>query len=552
MIDGAESAGSSALRGVMGGLWRSLVARLVLLAAIFIVVPMIIYDQFQAADGQKQRLLMQTVRDRGLLISRALEPTLQRADSIPYFRLGEELARFASAPISLKLLFRPAQTRESVGFFYIASAPPVPTDLLDFERQRLIDDGTLLRLAQSCAGDVPLGLRLELPDGRSELLTSITPVLTPGGCWALVVSNRLDDLGDHTLGRPYWRSPEVQIASVIYVIFAALTLGLFFGLWRSLLRFGRTAREIRSDREEGSFVDRNRIPELTEVAREFDRLVATLRGSAENIRRAAEDTAHAFKTPIGIIRQSVEPIRRRLEGGDLRGKQAVAAVESALDKLDGLVAATRRLDETTADLLDPPRQRVDLSALVRMLVNSYVAAQAPGAPKVVGDLAPGIAIDGGADMIETIVENLVDNAVSFSPAGSEVRVGLARRGTVAVLTIDDRGPGVPADRLERIFERYYSQRPGQARMTAALNAASDATRAAPIEQQEATPTGPAAAGDTPTNGGASHFGIGLWLVRRNVEALGGRVWAENRPGGGLRMAVELPISRAAGESRRPA
>jgi two-component system sensor histidine kinase ChvG len=532
--------------------WRSLVARLVLLAGAFVVVPMIIYDQFQAADGQKQQLMMQTVRDRGLLISRALEPILQRADSIPYFRLGEELARFASGPISLKLLFRPAQTRETVGFFYIASAPPVSTDLLDFERQRLIDDGTLLRLAQSCAGDVPLGLRLELPGGRSELLTSITPVLTPGGCWALVVSNRLDELGDHTLGRPYWRSPEVQIAGVIYVVFAMLTLGIFFGLWRSLIRFGRTAREIHSDRGEGSFADRNRIPELTEVAREFDRLVATLRGSAENIRRAAEDTAHAFKTPIGIIRQSIEPIRRRLEGGDLRGKQAVTAVESALDKLDGLVAATRRLDETTADLLDPPRHRVDLSALARMLVNSYVAAQAPGAPKVVGEIAPGIAIAGGADMIETIIENLVDNAVSFSPPGGEVRVGLSRRGATAVLTIEDRGPGVPADRLERIFERYYSQRPGQVRMTAALDAASDAAGDGATGTPGKVAIGAAADGDAPNAGGPSHFGIGLWLVRRNVEALGGRVWAENRSGGGLRVTVELPISRTTGESRRPA
>ncbi|HSE76659.1 MAG TPA: HAMP domain-containing sensor histidine kinase [Alphaproteobacteria bacterium] len=551
MINGAESAGSSALRGVIGWVWRSLVARLVLLAGAFVVVPMIIYDQFQAADGQKQQLMMQSVRDRGLLISRALEPILQRADSIPYFRLGEELARFASGPISLKLLFRPAQTRETVGFFYIASAPPVSTDLLDFERQRLIDDGTLLRLAQSCAGDVPLGLRLELPGGRSELLTSITPVLTPGGCWALVVSNRLDELGDHTLGRPYWRSPEVQIAAVIYVVFAVLTLGIFFGLWRSLIRFGRTAREIHSDRGEGSFVDRNRIPELTEVAREFDRLVATLRGSAENIRRAAEDTAHAFKTPIGVIRQSVEPIRRRLEGGDLRGKQAVTAVESALDKLDGLVAATRRLDETTADLLDPPRHHVDLSALARMLVNSYVAAQAPGAAKVVAEIAPGIAIAGGADMIETIIENLVDNAISFSPPGGEVRVGLSRRGATAVLTIEDRGPGVPADRLERIFERYYSQRPGQARMTAALDAAGDAAGDGATGTPGKATIGAAADGDAPNAGGLSHFGIGLWLVRRNVEALGGRVRAENRSGGGLRVTVELPILRTTGESRRP-
>ena len=470
-----------ATQSPMASLWRSLTVRLVLLVTIFVAVPLILYTRFQAADYEKQQLLLQAVRDKGLLIARALEPTLARADAIPYFRLGEELARFASGPVSLKLLLRPAATApDALGFFYIASAPPVPTDALDIERRRLIDDGTLFRLVQSCAGDVPLSLMVDLPGGRTELLTSITPVRTSGGCWALVVSYRLADVVELSVGRPYWRSPEVQVAGAIYLVLAALSIGLFFGLWRSLRRFGRMARAIRAEGHAPRFAERSTIPELREVADEFDRMVETLRASASNIRRAAEDTAHAFKTPVGIVRQSLEPIRARLDPADARAIRAVAAIESALEKLDQLIAAARRLDQATADLLDPPRERVDLSRLCRGVIEGYAQTRSSGGARVTGDIAPDVIVVGGDDMIETVIENLVDNALSFSPPAGEIRLALRRGGSAAIVTVDDQGPGVPGDRLERIFERYYSERPD--------SRASDGA-------------GP--------SGGNAHFGVGL-------------------------------------------
>ena len=96
-------------------------------------------------------------------------------------------------------------------------------------------------------------------------------------------------------------------------------------------------------------------------------------------------------------------------------------------------------------------------------------------------------------MIETVVENLIDNAVSFSPAGGEILVHLTRNGRFAHLTVSDQGPGIPPEQLERIFDRYYSERRADA------------------------------AGDAPP----SYSGIGLWIARRNVEAMGGTIQAEN-------------------------
>ena len=92
--------------------------------------------------------------------------------------------------------------------------------------------------------------------------------------------------------------------------------------------------------------------------------------------------------------------------------------------------------------------------------------------------------------------------------GSDILVHLTRDGWFARLTISDQGPGVPAEQLERIFDRYYSERRAEA--------ASDPT--------------------------SSYFGIGLWISRRNVETMGGRIEAENLEPQGLAIHVHLPLA----------
>jgi two-component system, OmpR family, sensor histidine kinase ChvG len=499
---------SSRAGRILGYVLRSLVARLFLLVVVFAAVPIVLYEQFREADESRQAILLGAIREKGMLIGRAMTPILGRADSIAYPQLGEELARFTGGSASVRLLFRPAAASDALGFYYVASAPPVATDDLAIERQRLIADGILHRLAQSCEGELPLALRIDLPDGRAELLTSIAPVLTQGGCWALVSSNTLSELGDYSLGLPYWKFPEVRIAGAIYLALAAIVLFVFFDFWHSLRSFGRTARNIVTD-EGGRFAEKNYIPEMGVVAREFDRMVDTLQESALSLRRAAEDNAHAFKTPIGIIRQSLEPIRRRLSSEDVRATRALSAINSSLDKLDGLIATARRLDRATADSLDPPRERVNLSNIARAIVSEHGQSLGTDGPRVSVEIADGLTVIGSAELIETVMENVFDNAVSFSPWRGVIRVHAKRDGRRARLVIEDEGPGVPPDRLNRIFDRYYSVRPM---------------------------SGPG------VNTSRNNFGIGLWIVRRNIEAMGGRVFAENRKPTGLRITIELPAA----------
>jgi two-component system sensor histidine kinase ChvG len=163
----------------------------------------------------------------------------------------------------------------------------------------------------------------------------------------------------------------------------------------------------------------------------------------------------------------------------------------------------RRLDESVAELLDPPRRPVDLSRLLRQMARAYHSLAEGSGVAFKVEARDGIVVLGSEELIETAVEAVLDNAIGFTPVGGRVELNLLRNGARAEIRISDDGPGVPSEHCERIFERGFSLRP--------------------------------------RNAGESHGGIGLWMARRYLQALGGRIRAENRSGRGLVVRMELPL-----------
>lgn len=495
----------------------SLTGKTVVLAIIFLLVPAFLYIEFRNAYEKGQELLLRSVRDQGRVISQSLLPMLRDAqiDDLP--ELGASLSRFAREVTTIKLLLAPTGAG-SDGFYYVASWPTVGPANLEAERNTLAQQGVLDRLAQNCRGEMPFSLIYHRPTGGAEIVTAVTPLATPMGCWAVVASFAEDAFSAAHLGQPYWATPAMRIAEAIYLAMAAITFSTLLSLRQGLRRFARRARRIREQGPDaGSFGTRTDLPELGEVAAEFDRMVEALHRSAAEIRQAAEDNAHAFKTPIAVIRQSVEPLRRSLSDDNRRAQRALGVVEHALDRLDALVASARELDEATADLIDEPMAPVDLGRIVGELVQTRSAIPNERGVTILllsrdlmmtSDLVPGVHVLGSEAMIETVLDNLLDNAVSFSPPGGQVVVHLSHEGRFGHLTVSDDGPGVPETQLERIFDRYFSERRDDAR------------------------------GDAP----GSYFGIGLWIARRNVEAMGGTIIAKNRNPHGLEVHVRLPLA----------
>src|SRR3546814_1028707 len=187
------------------------------------------------------------------------------------------------------------------------------------------------------------------------------------------------------------------------------------------------------------------------------------------------------------MRQSLEPLRRLVAPEEVRGQRALDVLEVSIDRLDHLVAYARRLEETTAELLDPPRQRICLTRIVERMLSAYADTFASRRLILDARLQPEIFVLAGEDLLETVLENIFDNAIEVSPNGSKLLVQLRAVQARAEHSVLDRGPGVTHGELTRIFERYVSLRP---------------TRKASEGAGAAT----------------THTGTGQWLVRGTPQA----------------------------------
>ena len=121
-------------------------------------------------------------------------------------------------------------------------------------------------------------------------------------------------------------------------------------------------------------------------------------------------------------------------------------------------------------------------------------------------LRKGVIVDIDPDRIEQILENLLQNVVRYTPVDSTIDIAVYAKGKLAILSIRDHGPGIPTDKLESIFDRYYQ-----------LNCKED-----------------------PDRGGQ---GIGLAIARRLARVHGGHLYVRNHPGGGAEFTLELPLMR---------
>ncbi|MGE0253376.1 MAG: sensor histidine kinase [Alphaproteobacteria bacterium] len=482
--------------------------RLVLVLVAFVVVPVIVYGALQRADAERNALLVVAARDQGKLLIDALRPALGRFGVEATRRIDAALQAHDVPGLRIKVLYRPTAEGTPDGFYYVAARPQVAAGYLEAERAELVRLGVIDTVAAACdGGATTITRRYVNPAGELELLAALATVTGPDGCWAVVTARSGADWLGSGLGRPFWQTPQAQLAGAIYLVLALFVIAIFADVWRDLGRFANLARRIGAGASAGSFRTASRIPELDGLAAEFDRMVGTLGRAAVAMRHAAEDNAHAFKGPIAVIAQSIEPLRGLAARDGEAAMRAVDRIEAALNRLDGLVGAARRLDEQAADLLVRPTAPLPLDRLLADLVEGL--AEEASASHVTVRMVSTSRVDcrATAEAIETMFENLIENAVSFSPRDGTVHVSLDVADDMAVVCVEDDGPGVPEERLERIFERYASFRDGNGDVA-----------------------GP----------GAMHFGIGLWVVRRNAEALGGTVVAENRPGGGLRVTVRLP------------
>jgi len=469
----------------------------------------VLYGQFEHADHQMRDLVTRAIQDRSKLISHALAPVLDKAQSTADPALNAQLAKFTSDGTVLRLMLQPP---DGNGFYFVASAPTIHADDVAPELDELSRRGILKKLSEACMWDASDELRYTQPNGSVELLTSIIPIKNERGCWVLTSTHTTSEFLNTSIGRPYWETRAVRIAAIIYLVAVLLALLAAVSIWISLRRFRDVAGEIAEGRiGDYAFSQRNVVPELSSVARGFDKLVLDLKRLSQQIRQSAEDNAHSFKTPLAAVQSSLSPVRRAVPLEDQRARRALAIIDSSLARLLALVNAAQRLDSSAADMAEAPRILVNLTEIVGDATLNFREIMASRDIRLIRRLDDAVMVRAGQGVLEIALQNILENAISFSPRNSSIVITLTRNSHTVDLQVDDEGPGIDPDKIDRAFERYFSSRPNASKLQPA---------------REGEPVG--------------HSGLGLWMVRRNIELLGGQVSAANRIGGGLSVAIVLP------------
>jgi two-component system sensor histidine kinase ChvG len=456
--------------------------------------------------GRRQEARIRVVDARGRLLadSSRLGPVLQETDNIP--RAAE--AGPADTPVEQSLLYRIASFPVRV-YRRTLSAPQPPLQGGEFYANTDVLLGE--EVEEALAGRYGAVTRISSGGQRSVNLYSAIPIRAQ----AEVVGAVLVSQSTYRILRDLYEL-RLQIFRVFLLsVIAAATISLLVSttIAGPLRRLRRQALRImdRHGRLTGSFDLPRQNDEIGDLARALKRLTGNLARQLRYSETFAADVSHELKNPLASIRTASELVREEADGP--RRGELLTLVEHEVARMEKLLSGVREISRIDAHLAEETRAEIDLRELAEQMTAAFrlrglgsrrLALSAPAAPLTIC-LSP--------ERLCQVVENLLDNALSFSPDGGLVEIDLSRAGGEAVLRVRDRGPGLPPEHMGRIFERFFSYSPAGRRDDAACRPAGD------------------------------HSGLGLSIVKAVVEGYGGSVSARNRGGGGgACFEVRLPLA----------
>jgi two-component system sensor histidine kinase ChvG len=355
-------------------------------------------------------------------------------------------------------------------------------------------------------------------NSRGEVIVSVAvPVLRSRAIHgALMLSTQGDDIDQMVTAERLAILKVGGVASAVMIVLSLLLASTIAGPVRRLADSAeRVRRRIKTRVEIPDFTRRrDEIGHLSGALRD---MTGALYNRIEAIEMFAADVAHELKNPLTSLRSAVETLP--LARNDNSRARLLAVIEHDVKRLDRLIS-----DISDASRLDAELQRQDMAPvdLRRLLTTLTTVANETKLGHDVGvevrfegrGAADTFSVPGHDSRLGQVISNLLSNAQSFSNAGGKVRIFCRRVRAAADIEVmvDDDGPGIRPDALERVFERFYTDRPHQ--------------------------------------GFGQNSGLGLSISKQIIDAHGGRIWAENRTGpigedgeptvAGARFVVRLP------------
>jgi signal transduction histidine kinase len=280
-------------------------------------------------------------------------------------------------------------------------------------------------------------------------------------------------------------------------------LGFVISYWsarRTLLRVERITETVARINTE-DFGERLPEPgnsdEISRLAKTFNRMLDRLQSSVKQLRTVTGGIAHDLKSPVTLIRGTLESAL--CHEGNEKWRDSVGEAVEDLDRLLQLLNTTLDLAEAEAGALHMERGPVDLSDVVRQLVDIYQPAMAERHHEVTSDLEAHVVVDADLPLMNRVVSNLLENELTHLPSGCRVTIRLHAHEGSAELVIEDNGPGFPPEIGSRAFDRFVKGKhsPGH--------------------------------------------GLGLAFVDAVVQAHGGVAGISDRAGGGAVITLSLPV-----------
>lgn len=339
---------------------------------------------------------------------------------------------------------------------------------------------------------------------------------------ALPVQRYVHIFGTLHLSRDGRRIDEAM--SVVRLTIAGVFLAaLIFTTLLSLYFAGTIARPLRRLAEAAERMHHSvgrspvDIPDLTAREDEIGDLSGVLREMTEAltarltaIERFAADVSHEIKNPLTSLKSAIETVERVSNPDHQR--DLLRIIKEDVERLDRLITDISDASRLDAELSRDETEKIDFAEMLELLVGMRNTAQ--------GEVGPSLSLDrrdagpfdvmGMEGRLVQVIQNLIGNAISFSPEGGRIMLSIAREDAWIVGRCEDEGPGIPENKLEAVFDRFYSERPGHEKFGA-------------------------------------HSGLGLSICKQIIEAHGGTITAENRLGLGskvigARFTVRLPAA----------
>jgi two-component system, OmpR family, sensor histidine kinase ChvG len=327
----------------------------------------------------------------------------------------------------------------------------------------------------------------------------------------LLLSTRGGDI-DNIVAAERWGIVRVSLfAAAVTIVLSVILANTIAG---PVQRLSAAAERVRH-----SVRARAEIPDFTDRSDEIGHLSGALRDMTtalykriDAIESFAADVAHELKNPLTSLRSATETLP--LAKTDESKERLMEIIKHDVKRLDRLISDISDASRLDAELAREDATFVDMAELLRTTVSLFNDIHRDDTPEVVLDIAyaPGAwpyRVVGHDSRLSQVIVNLLDNAISFSPPSGRVAVVTRRIGSEIQIAIEDEGPGIPDENLERIFERFYTDRPQE-------------------------------------NFG-QNSGLGLNISRQIAVAHGGRLWAENRPPAGVgRGKGDASVGKSAG------